>query len=117
MRLTEGGLPNAGILQVYDGISKWGDVCMDQFHTYYIDVACRHLGYPFASSYFESKPTENSSFFVRGVHCDSESVDSYESCLLIRLYSDDQVFCKHVTGIDCFEGEFMLESEMRFPCY
>ena len=84
---------------------------MNSFNTYYIDAACRYLGYPLASSYFDSKPSENNGYFIGKVTCGPDVVDSYESCIMYRWYDADgpMVYCPHVTGIVCYEGELMLK--------
>ena len=76
---------NTGIVEVFDGISKWGGICGSREWSYKdAYVACRHLGFSSALVAFtKDPPRENYDYFINELSCNKEryrSFDSIEKC-------------------------------------
>ena len=107
IRVIDGTTPSSGILQVYDGISEWGDVCaitnshrrLENFQT--ADAACRSLGYLMALSFFRTDPRDEVDIFIKQANCGPN--DYLDQCLL-RGWKTEATSCVYIIGIVCLEG-------------
>ena len=108
--MTGGYTPSSGVLQVYDGISKWGFVCGEirfDLRRQIADVVCRSLGYAWALSFFTDEPRDEN--FIRRLHCGIGTHD-IEQCMLEgwRRSYDNRHNCEKSAGIVCAEGMFTI---------
>ena len=104
---TEDDKPTNGVLQVYDGISKWGNVCVSgytwTFHE--ADLACKYMGFTSArlarvihlnSGSSNSTPAP----FINRINCGG--ISTFQSCVFMTWDNRyRECLPSRIAGLEC----------------
>ena len=102
---------NGGILQIYNGVNKWGYICSYGWDISDANAACKQLGYSKAAAAFEVALIEEdiqiAEWFLNHVTCQS----SYNPPSLMDCGFSGFDACSCVTnrmaGVQCTQGKFI----------
>ena len=84
---TEGSnSSDRGLVEVFDGVSKWGSICSFQWGFKEAYVACRHLGYKSAFAALTVQESSHIEAVLPRVSCDLYRYEDYTSLDQCRFY-------------------------------
>ena len=76
LRLTDN---DRGVVEVFDGVSNWGTICGAHWGYSEAHVACRHMGYASAFTFFSETSQPGIDPFINRASCTATST-SFDQC-------------------------------------
>ena len=104
MSPQSGGKNASGLVEVFDGISKWGYICGSRWDFEDADTVCRQLGYSSALRAFTKIPEHDDyEYYINRVNCGVLRRKSLEECTYYS-WTVQYRFCGYgivPAGVEC----------------
>ena len=101
----------SGLVEVFDGISKWGYICGLQWNFEEADTVCRQLGYSLALRAFTgTEEHADYEYYIINVNCGLSSKKSLEECSYTS-WTNQYRFCGDsvsAAGVQCFSKSLFI---------
>ncbi|XP_072038536.1 neurotrypsin-like [Amphiura filiformis] len=113
LRLLNEYKPNEGVVQVYDGVSKWGYMCCKgwAYRPQNADTICRYFGYQLAIRSYCVSPsiTEETDIFIESISCpfysgSGQPASTLEECILYPWHLEGSCLTNSIIAVECLEG-------------
>ena len=110
------GKETSGLVEVFDGISRWGYICGRRWNFEAADTVCRQLGYSSALSSF-TKTAEHADYeyYITSVLCGVPRKKSLEECNYVS-WTDQYRFCDDIfgaAGVECLSKSLFIMMMMK----